>query len=55
MKEMVVDNNFFSGQLSPAIAQLKYLNKLSVSMNSVSGALPPELGSLQNLEFLDLT
>jgi hypothetical protein len=40
--------------MSPAIAQLMYLKKLSVSPNSISSAIPPELDSLQNMEFLDL-
>ncbi|XP_040377166.1 leucine-rich repeat receptor protein kinase MSL1-like [Oryza brachyantha] len=51
---MVLDNNLFSGQLSPAIAHLQQLTVLSMSMNSFSGGLPPELGSLQSLEHLYL-
>jgi Leucine-rich repeat (LRR) protein len=54
LKEMVLDENQLSGQLSPAIGQLQHLTKLSISMNSISGGLPIELGSLQYLEFLDL-
>jgi hypothetical protein len=51
---MFLDRNSFSEQLSPAIGQLQELRRLSISVNSISGVLPQELGNLQNLEFLDL-
>ncbi|KAF7825738.1 Receptor-like protein 12 [Senna tora] len=42
---LIVSNNFFSGEISQSICNLKVLEFLDLSFNNISGTIPPCLGT----------
>eukprot|EP00252_Welwitschia_mirabilis_P003890 TRINITY_DN1397_c0_g1_i1.p1 TRINITY_DN1397_c0_g1~~TRINITY_DN1397_c0_g1_i1.p1 ORF type:complete len:610 (-),score=111.29 TRINITY_DN1397_c0_g1_i1:475-2304(-) len=47
-------NMNFTGTISPAIAQLKFLTYLTLEDNQLTGDIPPELGNMTTLQNLNL-
>eukprot|EP01018_Ginkgo_biloba_P018594 Gb_14321 [translate_table: standard] len=46
---------FLSGEISPALFELKHLEYLNLSSNHLTGAIPAGLFKLQELKYLDLS
>ncbi|CAL2246017.1 unnamed protein product [Prunus armeniaca] len=54
IRNYVVRDNNYSGDISPSFCNLDYLQALDLSNNSLSGMLPRCLGNSSSLEILDL-
>ncbi|CAN6574065.1 unnamed protein product [Malus baccata var. baccata] len=55
IRSYVVDNNNYSGEVSPLFCNLNYLQVLHLANNSLSGMLPRCLGKSSSLEMLALS
>ncbi|XP_078168077.1 putative LRR receptor-like serine/threonine-protein kinase At3g47570 [Carex rostrata] len=51
---LVLDSFQLAGQISPALGNLTFLQRLSLSDNHLSGSIPDELGQLSRLQYLSL-
>ncbi|XVF08140.1 hypothetical protein REPUB_Repub06bG0200200 [Reevesia pubescens] len=51
---LVMDHNFFEGNLPGEISNLINLTLIAFEYNSLSGSLPPSIGSLPNLQYIFL-
>eukprot|EP00804_Cyclotella_cryptica_P003742 CCRYP_008909-RA/>CCRYP_008909-RA protein AED:0.31 eAED:0.06 QI:0/1/0.6/1/1/1/5/0/1068 len=49
LKEILVDDNYFSGSITPDIKNLKQLEILSAENNAFSGTIPEEISEMVNL------
>ncbi|GFP94196.1 leucine-rich repeat receptor protein kinase exs [Phtheirospermum japonicum] len=55
LRQLILDNNNFSGSLPSTIGHLTNLLELSLHSNSFSGNLPKEVGSLHLIQSLDIS
>ncbi|KAI3806230.1 hypothetical protein L1987_22129 [Smallanthus sonchifolius] len=52
VRELLLLNLNLSGTLSPALAQLSYMEILDVMWNQITGSIPKEIGELRSLRLL---
>jgi Leucine rich repeat N-terminal domain len=52
---VVLDSKELSGHISPSLANLTFLQMLSLSNNKLTGSIPEELGHSSRLRFINLT
>ncbi|KAL7505227.1 hypothetical protein ACHAXN_002717 [Cyclotella atomus] len=54
LKEIRVEENYFSGEITSSIKNLKQLENLTAGWNSITGTLPSELFELPNIRHIGL-
>src|ERR1035438_10401659 len=52
---LVLDSKRLSGYISPSLANLTFLQRMSLSDNQLRGSIPEEIGYLGRLRFVNLS
>ncbi|KAK7305929.1 hypothetical protein VNO77_43842 [Canavalia gladiata] len=55
LQNLILDHNFFTGNIPASLGNLRELNEISLSHNRFSGAIPNEIGTLYRLRTLDIS
>ncbi|RDX79195.1 putative inactive leucine-rich repeat receptor-like protein kinase IMK2, partial [Mucuna pruriens] len=55
LQNLILDHNFFTGNVPSSLGGLRELNEISLSHNKFSGAIPNEIGTLSRLKTLDVS
>ncbi|KAL2333455.1 hypothetical protein Fmac_014668 [Flemingia macrophylla] len=55
LQNLILDHNFFTGNVPSSLGSLRELTEVSLSYNRFSGAIPNEIGTLSRLKTLDIS